>query len=110
MVWLSSLSLSAAAAASFAPAAAPAIKDGIEIAVNGRWGKLPQLHLANHALPQRGHGVLLKALYEAAITRGHEGVMAKHLAATYLPGRTKPAFSDLVAACKDHDSSAREVS
>jgi len=33
-----------------------------------------------------------KALYEAAITRGHEGVMAKHLAATYRPGRRSAAW------------------
>jgi ATP-dependent DNA ligase len=33
-----------------------------------------------------------KAFYEAAIARGHEGVMAKHLASTYRPGRRSAAW------------------
>ena len=32
------------------------------------------------------------ALYEAAIAQGHEGVMAKHLASTYRPGRRSAAW------------------
>jgi ATP-dependent DNA ligase len=32
------------------------------------------------------------ALYEAALARGHEGVMAKHLGATYRPGRRSAAW------------------
>ena len=32
------------------------------------------------------------ALYEAAVARGHEGVMAKHLGATYRPGRRSAAW------------------
>jgi ATP-dependent DNA ligase len=33
-----------------------------------------------------------KAFYEAAIAQGHEGVMAKHLASTYRPGRRSAAW------------------
>ena len=33
-----------------------------------------------------------KAFYEAAIAQGHEGVMAKHVASTYLPGRRSAAW------------------
>jgi bifunctional non-homologous end joining protein LigD/DNA ligase-1 len=32
-----------------------------------------------------------KAFYEAVVAQGHEGVMAKHLAAPYRPGRRSPA-------------------
>ena len=32
------------------------------------------------------------ALYEAALARGHEGIMAKHLGATYRPGRRSAAW------------------
>jgi len=32
------------------------------------------------------------ALYAAALTQGHEGVMAKHLTSTYRPGRRSPAW------------------
>jgi ATP-dependent DNA ligase len=32
------------------------------------------------------------ALYEAAVARGHEGVMAKHLGAPYRPGRRSAAW------------------
>jgi ATP-dependent DNA ligase len=32
------------------------------------------------------------ALYAAALTQGHEGVMAKHLASSYRPGRRSPAW------------------
>jgi ATP-dependent DNA ligase len=32
-----------------------------------------------------------KALYAAALARGHEGIVAKHLASTYRPGRHSPA-------------------
>ena len=33
-----------------------------------------------------------RALYAAALARGHEGVMAKHLASTYRPGRRSAAW------------------
>jgi ATP-dependent DNA ligase len=33
-----------------------------------------------------------KAFYEAAIARGHEGVMAQHLASSYRPGRRWAAW------------------
>jgi len=33
-----------------------------------------------------------KALYAAALAQGHEGVMAKHLASTYRPGRRSAAW------------------
>jgi ATP-dependent DNA ligase len=33
-----------------------------------------------------------KTYYEAAIARGHEGVMAKHLASSYRPGRRSAAW------------------
>jgi ATP-dependent DNA ligase len=33
-----------------------------------------------------------KALYAAALAQGHEGVMAKHLASTYRPGRRSTAW------------------
>ena len=36
-----------------------------------------------------GHG---KALYAAAVAQGHEGVMAKHLASPYRPGRRSAAW------------------
>jgi bifunctional non-homologous end joining protein LigD len=32
------------------------------------------------------------ALYAAALAQGHEGVMAKHLASSYRPGRRSPAW------------------
>jgi ATP-dependent DNA ligase len=32
------------------------------------------------------------ALYAAALAQGHEGVVAKHLASTYRPGRRSPAW------------------
>jgi ATP-dependent DNA ligase len=32
------------------------------------------------------------ALYAAALAQGHEGVMAKHLASTYRPGRRTPTW------------------
>jgi len=32
------------------------------------------------------------AFYEVAITGGHEGAMAKHLASTYRPGRRSAAW------------------
>src|SRR5262249_31354541 len=35
-------------------------QDGIDITFDGARGKLPQLHLANHALTKRGHGELLE--------------------------------------------------
>ena len=35
------------------------------------------------------------ALYEAAIAQGHEGVMAKHLASTYRPGRRSAAWRNI---------------
>jgi ATP-dependent DNA ligase len=33
-----------------------------------------------------------KALYAAVMAQGHEGVMAKHLASTYRPGRRSGAW------------------
>jgi ATP-dependent DNA ligase len=33
-----------------------------------------------------------KALYAAALAQGHEGVLAKHLASTYRPGRRSRAW------------------
>src|SRR5262249_52081362 len=33
-----------------------------------------------------------KALYAASLAQGHEGVMAKHLASTYRPGRRSAAW------------------
>ena len=33
-----------------------------------------------------------KAFYEAAVARGHEGIMAKHLASSYRPGRRASAW------------------
>jgi ATP-dependent DNA ligase len=33
-----------------------------------------------------------RALYGAALAQGHEGVVAKHLASTYRPGRRSPAW------------------
>jgi bifunctional non-homologous end joining protein LigD len=35
------------------------------------------------------------ALYALALARGHEGVVAKHLASTYRPGRRSPAWRKL---------------
>jgi len=32
------------------------------------------------------------ALYAAALAQGHEGIMAKHLASTYWPGRRSTAW------------------
>ena len=49
-----------------------------------------------------------KALYEAAITRGHEGVMAKHLAATYRPGRRSAAWRKIKPRLK-RSCAAREL-
>jgi ATP-dependent DNA ligase len=41
-----------------------------------------------------GHG---RALYEAALAQGHEGIVAKHLASTYRPGRRSPAWRKIKA-------------
>jgi ATP-dependent DNA ligase len=36
-----------------------------------------------------GQGI---ALYAAAVAQGHEGILAKHLASTYRPGRRSAAW------------------
>ena len=40
-----------------------------------------------------------KAYYAAAVARGQEGVMAKHLAAPYRPGRRSPAWRKIKPRC-----------
>jgi bifunctional non-homologous end joining protein LigD len=49
-----------------------------------------------------------KSFYEAAIARGHEGVMAKHLASTYRPGRRSAAWRKIKPRPKG-TCSAREI-
>jgi ATP-dependent DNA ligase len=51
-------------------------------------------HRLNAADVQFSAGVIGagKALYEAAIAHGHEGVMAKHVTSTYRPGRRSAAW------------------
>jgi len=36
-----------------------------------------------------------KAVYEVALGRGHEGVLAKHLTSTYRPGRRSGAWRNI---------------
>jgi ATP-dependent DNA ligase len=52
-------------------------------------GTVPQMRFSEGVV---GAG---RALYEAAVARGHEGVMAKALAAPYRPGRRTPAWQKI---------------
>ena len=49
-----------------------------------------------------------KALYAAALARGHEGVVAKHLASTYRPGQRSGAWRKIKPRCKGR-CSARDI-
>ena len=48
------------------------------------------------------------ALYAAALARGHEGVVAKHLGSAYRPGRRSPAWRKIKPRPIRTDS-AREI-
>jgi ATP-dependent DNA ligase len=49
-----------------------------------------------------------RALYAAAVASGHEGVMAKHLASTYRPGRRSAAWRKIKPRSR-RSCSARDV-
>jgi ATP-dependent DNA ligase len=50
-----------------------------------------------------------KALYAAALARGHEGVVAKHLASTYRPGRRSVAWRKIKPRLKGRNTEASQV-
>ena len=50
-----------------------------------------------------------KALYAAALARGHEGVVAKHLASTYRPGRRSVAWRKIKPRLKGRRAEASQV-
>src|SRR5262249_40947732 len=49
-----------------------------------------------------------KALYAAALVRGHEGVVAKHLGSKYRPGRRAAAWRRIKPPCEGR-CSARDI-
>ena len=48
-----------------------------------------------------------RALYAAVVAQGHEGVMAKHLASTYQPGRRTGAWLKIKPRPKGSGSGCR---
>ena len=48
------------------------------------------------------------ALYAAALARGHEGVVAKHLTSTYRSGRRSPAWRKIKPRRRDHGEAKRD--